>query len=136
MNWIFEHENEEESGNVQQEQVQLLMDAGFSKAHAQEALRATGGDVERAFDWILSHPEGDKESSPADTLPKPALYKLASFISHKGPSVHCGHYIAHVRHHPSGEWIMFNDDRVVRADPQPPTIAAEQAYIYVFTRTA
>lgn len=45
--------------------------------------------------------------TPQETQPKPltsstslpARYRLKAFISHKGPSVHSGHYVAHIRMH-------------------------------------
>lgn len=153
MNWILENEDlvvPEETADspapeeVSSEMVQLLVEAGFSATRARHALEATNGDVERAFDWILSHPdhqsneEDEPENSPSvATKPMAAgtttKYDLVAFISHKGPSVHCGHYIAHAVHADLQQWIMFNDERVVIADPQPPT-AAEQAYVYIYKR--
>ncbi|PJF17033.1 hypothetical protein PSACC_03157 [Paramicrosporidium saccamoebae] len=147
LNWIFEHMDdvvEEESNNsrepvVSQESIQMLIDAGFTKEKATLALKETGGDMERAFDWILSHPDKSEEiANPAGSTEttnstKSTNYNLVAFISHKGPSVHCGHYIAHVKD-TTGRWIMFNDERVVVADPQPPATAAEKAYVYIYQR--
>jgi ubiquitin carboxyl-terminal hydrolase 5/13 len=148
MNWIFEHmddvvedgiiQNEglNQASSVSPESIQMLVDAGFSKEKATLALKETGGDVERAFDWILSHPdnvEGAANSTDLEGSAGLTKYNLVAFISHKGPSVHCGHYIAHVKD-TTGRWIMFNDERVVVADPQPPAAAAEKAYVYIYQR--
>lgn len=156
MNWILEHGDdpaEEESSSpggagsagqsaVPSELIQVLVEAGFAVDKARRALSETGGDVERAFDWILSHPEEDLEASVGSAVPlatataaRDAVYDLAAFISHKGPSIHCGHYIAHIRNpQKPGQWIMCNDERIVVADPQPPTSAARAAYIYIYRR--
>ncbi|CAO1637383.1 unnamed protein product [Parajaminaea phylloscopi] len=72
----------------------------------------------------------------------PAQYRLKSFVSHKGPSVHSGHYVAHIRMSDSvvtgasassghvaatakgtqgeenaegDQWVFFNDEKVVKA---------------------
>lgn len=57
------------------------------------------------------------------------------YISHKGPSVHSGHYVAHVRQQ-DGRWALFNDEKVVRADggAQGAAALAPLAYVYVFER--
>lgn len=62
----------------------------------------------------------------------PAKYKLKAFISHKGPSVHSGHYIAHIRF--ADGWVMFNDEKVVRADEESVKELKQLAYLYVFER--
>lgn len=149
MNWMFENEDltvpdemvAPSAESVPWEMVQLLMEAGFSESKARLALEATDSDLERAFDWILSRPDDvDLANAPSTTHQSTKAevntkYDLVSFISHKGPSVHCGHYIAHVLHPEPQQWIMYNDERVVVADPQPPT-AAEHAYVYVYKRQA
>lgn len=107
-----------------------------------------GGDTERALDWLFSHPDDmgeiDVPSSSATTESKPteksiagssklpAKYKLKAFISHKGPSVHSGHYIAHIRL--AKGWVMFNDEKVVRADEESVKELKALAYLYVFER--
>ncbi len=63
-------------------------------------------DMERAIDWVFSHPDfeipsassagGNKEQAKIEADTKPAHFGLKSFIYHKGPSTLCGHYIAHV----------------------------------------
>lgn len=63
----------------------------------------------------------------------PARYKLKAFISHKGPSVHSGHYVAHIRE-PDGAWVLFNDEKVVRADAESVRELKKLAYLYVFER--
>ena len=64
-------------------------------------------------------------------------YRLASFITHRGPSVHSGHYVAHVRD--DAGWVFYNDDKVVHA-PMHGTSSSvsalsDMAYLYFFRRT-
>ena len=58
----------------------------------------------------------------------PFNYQLDSFVSHKGTSVHCGHYVAHV--FKEGEWVLYNDNRVA-VTPNPPI---GEAYLYFLKR--
>ena len=58
----------------------------------------------------------------------PFNYKLDSFVSHKGTSVHCGHYVSHV--YKNGEWVLFNDNKVA-VTPNPPI---GEAYLYFLKR--
>lgn len=63
----------------------------------------------------------------------PAKYKLKAFISHKGPSVHSGHYVAHIRTE-GDTWILFNDEKVVKADSESVKELKKLAYLYIFER--
>lgn len=145
MNWILENgdsidnEDGKTEDNVPDDAVAVIIDAGFSRQHAMRALRETGNDLERAFDWALSHQDGQADEPQvhhSDSFKDggSTKYDLVSFISHKGPSVHCGHYIAHVLHPDLKKWIMFNDDRVVLANPQPPRSSSQDAYVYIYCR--
>jgi ubiquitin carboxyl-terminal hydrolase 5/13 len=113
------------------------------------------GDAERAVEWLFSHPDdpGEEEGASAHnssggpaqtdraaataTLPGssalPARYRLRAFVSHKGPSVHSGHYVAHIRTERDG-WVFFNDEKVVRADAESVRALKPLAYLYVFER--
>jgi ubiquitin carboxyl-terminal hydrolase 5/13 len=67
------------------------------------------------------------------TTTLPAKYRLKAFVSHKGPSVHSGHYVAHI--HTEGEgWVLYNDEKVVRADAESVASLKPLAYLYVFER--
>ena len=57
-----------------------------------------------------------------------------AFISHKGPSVHSGHYVAHIRKGVQGEWVLFNDEKVVKADAESVKDLKRLAYLYFFVR--
>jgi ubiquitin carboxyl-terminal hydrolase 5/13 len=121
------------------------------------------GDTERAVEWLFNHPEDTGEDVPmgdvseasaskAKELPGtktlPAKYRLKAFISHKGPSVHSGHYVAHIRYpglvsessskNLDGEseegWVLFNDEKVVKADKESVRDLKRFAYLYVFEK--
>ena len=73
--WIMQHmddpdfdalppEEEEASAGggevpVDQGSVEALMSMGFNQTQCEKALRSTGGDLERATDWIVAHPDED-----------------------------------------------------------------------------
>ena len=78
----------------------------------------------------------------------PAKYRLKAFISHKGPSVHSGHYVVHIRHpgfvtesygkdvdgEPEEGWVLFNDEKVVKADKESVRDLKRLAYLYIFEK--
>ena len=106
------------------------------------------GNAERAVEWLFSHPDDNGEltttsssSAPAaESKPQgpggssalPAKYELKSFISHKGPSVHSGHYVAHIK--TEAGWVLFNDEKVVKADDESVERLRKLAYLYIFQR--
>lgn len=181
MEWLFGHMDDSDiddpivmqpaaSGGGQQqpepsaEQVEMLVDMGFTSAQAKKALRETSGNAERAVEWLFSHPDDMGEdaaprasstSTATDattaqlpgTTDVPVKYRLKAFISHKGPSVHSGHYVAHIRVNDSegGKnanagagvdegWVLFNDEKVVKADGESVRELKKLAYLYVFER--
>jgi ubiquitin carboxyl-terminal hydrolase 5/13 len=109
-----------------------------------------GGDTERAVDWLFSHPDdAGEDAAPAaatgsgaaavgGSAAVPARFRLKAFISHKGPSVHSGHYVAHIRvpdANGGGDmWALFNDEKVVKADAESVRDLKRFAYLYVFER--
>jgi len=114
----------------------------FSRFHASIY---QDNNMERAVEWLFSHPD-DNGSEPlpsptaAATSTKihpgtkdiPVRYQLKAFISHKGPSVHSGHYVAHIKKEEG--WVLFNDEKVVRADEESVSVLKKLAYLYVFER--
>ncbi|KAI8969677.1 ubiquitinyl hydrolase [Trametes punicea] len=128
------------------EQVSMLADMGFTPAQARKALRETGGNAERAVEWLFSHPDdtgedapggaaaggSQQQKGPGGSTELPARYRLKAFISHKGPSVHSGHYVAHIR--TDEGWVLFNDEKVVKADAESVRELKKLAYLYVFER--
>lgn len=63
----------------------------------------------------------------------PANYRLKAFVSHKGPSVHSGHYVATVRQ-ADGSWVLFNDEKVVKAEGEGNDVMKSLAYLYIYER--
>lgn len=103
--------------------------------------------MERAVEWLFSHPDDLGDADAPSTAPStqtnpggssnlPAQYKLKAFISHKGLSVHSGHYVAHIRFNNGGtdEWVLFNDEKVVKADEESVSTLKKLAYLYIYER--
>ncbi|RKP21674.1 ubiquitinyl hydrolase [Rozella allomycis CSF55] len=140
MNWLFEHmedpdiespiNNKLASVDVDQESVALIVSMGFTDTQATKALKETNMNVERAIDWLFSHPDCGESPSGGNEKSQDGEgnYKIVGFISHKGSSVHCGHYVCHLL--VDDKWILFNDNRVVH-DVNPPF---ENTYIYFLRR--
>lgn len=116
MNWLFAHMEDpdidmplagSENPNKSEQdpmKVAQLSEMGISHAQARKALAATDGDVNRALDWVFSHPDdlGDEMNEQASNAGSeiryetpgfsstPAKYQLQSIVCHKGSSVHAG----------------------------------------------
>ncbi|KAI0757733.1 ubiquitin carboxyl-terminal hydrolase 14 [Daedaleopsis nitida] len=160
MEWLFAHMEDPDidapilvsgggsasASEPSSEQVAMLADMGFTTAQARKALRETGSNAERAVEWLFSHPDDTGEDAPSSSASEPnatsghrgsselpARYRLKAFISHKGPSVHSGHYVAHIYTESAG-WVLFNDEKVVKADAESVRELKKLAYLYVFER--
>lgn len=72
--------------------IKLLGAMGFTAPQARKALRETSGDVERAIDWLFTHPDdmGELEEETPGSAELPARYELRSIVCHKGTSIHAG----------------------------------------------
>jgi len=122
MTWLFSHMEDPDidapldlggsapasgsSAAADPEKIESLGNMGFAAPVARQALKETGGDMERAVDWLFSHPDasgdfGEDEAgagtndAPAaekkevkDTAP--AKFMLQSIVCHKGGSIHAG----------------------------------------------
>ena len=129
----------------------MLAGMGFAEKKCKKALRECDGNVERAMEWIFSHPDDDGEDDemqPADggagvaeleeklyTCTKPGVYCLQSFITHLGASVHAGHYVCHVNkeesvENPAKKWIYYNDAKVAQTVDAP----FGKGYMYFFVK--
>ena len=90
---------------IDPEKIENLGAIGFNAPQARQALKETGGDMERAVDWLFSHPdapgdfdEGGSSEAAADATEKalagsdklPAKFQLQSIVCHKGSSIHAG----------------------------------------------
>ncbi|PKI65651.1 hypothetical protein CRG98_013946 [Punica granatum] len=156
MNWLLSHMDDadindpisEDAGNqgnalsnVDQAQVDTLISFGFQEDIARKALKASGGDIEKATDWIFSNPDAsassDMDIAPSSSASNPSdaslpdgagKYRLMGLVSHMGTSTHCGHYVAHIDK--DGKWAIFNDKKV-GVSKNPPK---DMGYLYFFER--
>ncbi|KAJ1564592.1 hypothetical protein HK405_014473, partial [Cladochytrium tenue] len=167
MNWIFEHMDDADIDDpvpvptggggggptaASPEALQNLVDMGFTLDRAKKAMAKTNNDLERAVDYLFSHMDDPMDDDTADAAgaaagadpaqpdTAPARYALAAFISHRGTSAHCGHYVAHVTSPApttaaaGGTWALFNDERVVEVPDVGAAIG--EGYVYVYRRVA
>lgn len=100
------------------------------------------GNPDQAVSWLFENPEDpgeeeieidDKDIPTPGTSNLPAKYRLKAFVSHKGPSVHSGHYVAHVRVN-DNDWVLFNDEKVVKASGANLEELKGLGYLYFFER--
>lgn len=123
MEWLFGHMDDPDidtplvlpaggspgaaASSADPEKIEMLGAMGFSEPQAKQALRETGSDMERAVEWLFSHPDatgdvdepgsgageadaGSAKKPTAGTSDKPAQYQLQSIVCHKGTSIHAG----------------------------------------------
>jgi len=122
MEWLFQHMEDPDidvpldlGGGAPQkaeadpEKISMLGSMGFGVPQAKKALRETGGDMERAVEWLFNHPddqglfddgragassdaagEPPKEKAEVGSSAVPASYQLQSIVCHKGTSIHAG----------------------------------------------
>ncbi|KAL0301128.1 UNVERIFIED_CONTAM: Ubiquitin carboxyl-terminal hydrolase 14 [Sesamum radiatum] len=149
MNWLLNHMNDpdidEPIGKAQKSvpyidpsKVDTLISFGFEEEVARKALQASGGDIEKATEWIFNPPSGitNMDTTPSSSgaevdaaLPDgQGRYRLIGLVSHIGTSTHCGHYVAHI--YKDGRWVIFNDDKV-GVSKNPPI---DMGYLYFFER--
>ncbi|KJX93570.1 ubiquitin carboxyl-terminal hydrolase like protein [Zymoseptoria brevis] len=162
--WLFEHMDDADidipidagnaggastaaGGAIDPEAIENLGNMGFSAPQARQALKETGGNMERAVDWLFSHPdavgdfgEDDDAAAAAGTSDapqqievedtKPAKFSLSSIVCHKGSSIHAGHYVAFVQKDEG--WVLFNDEKVALGGDVDEM--KKFAYVYFFRR--
>ena len=122
MNWLFAHMEDPDidtplvlggtvdgsstSPSVDPESIQMIESMGISAPQARKALKETAGDVNRAVEWVFSHPDDqgdfgeddapmdapatDGEKAMAGEADLPATFRLQSIVCHKGTSIHTG----------------------------------------------
>eukprot|EP00624_Nannochloropsis_granulata_P000865 evm.model.NODE_13690_length_6312_cov_28.429657.4 len=120
---------------------------GFTEEQAKAALTATGGNMERAADWLFSHAddlagavaevlggaageEGKEEGREGgvDYSDGEGVYRLGGVISHVGKNLGSGHYVAHIKK--EGRWAIFDDQKVAASEAPP----RDLGYLYVYRR--
>jgi ubiquitin carboxyl-terminal hydrolase 5/13 len=118
-------------------EIESLCSLGFSEAQASKALKSTNNDVERAAEWLFSHPDddGSEDVNPGiavaaatDVDPAGGTYDLIGIISHLGRNTDCGHYVCHLKK--NGQWYFFNDDKVAVSSNPP----FDCGFMYMFRR--
>jgi len=153
MGWVMDHMEDSDfsspftpggskSGAAKQctageEVIGMVMSMGFTREQAEMALRNTDNNVERAIEWIFSHPDGEEPASVGGSQQGDnnsvsdgdARYELSAFISHMGSSSHSGHYVCHIKEN-GGRWVIFNDNKVA-VSMHPPK---ELGYLYLYKR--
>ncbi|KAI0562705.1 Ubiquitinyl hydrolase [Gracilaria domingensis] len=128
------------------ESVSTLSAMGFNEAQARAALRATGGSLERAADWLFSHAddldaavnEVEAESNGAESnngeangknfIDGEPKYELLGFASHLGSSTASGHYVAHIKK--DSRFVLFNDEKVAISQNPP----SDLGFLYIYRR--
>ncbi|CAL9017370.1 unnamed protein product [Prunus brigantina] len=150
MNWLLSHMDDpdidapiSEGGQnvVDQSKVDMLLSFGFQEDVARTALKASGGDIEKATDWIFNNPDAsvstDMDATASENAPTATdaglpdgggKYRLIGIVSHIGTSTQCGHYVAHI--FKDGRWVIFNDDKVGASVNTP----KDMGYLYFFER--
>lgn len=148
VDWVFAHQGdadfelplpgdakpEVEAAAFPDEIVGMLASMGFSNARVIQALKATGGNPDRAGEWLFSHEE--QPEAPAQSQPQAGgaaagsgKYELMGFISHIGPDTRSGHYVAHICK--NGKWYIFDDSKVAESKAPP----FEWGYLYFYKQT-
>ncbi|EMS64663.1 Ubiquitin carboxyl-terminal hydrolase 14 [Triticum urartu] len=151
MNWLLSHTGDPDinepisqdpmpaEDTIDEASLQTLVSFGFPEDVSRMALKASGGNIERATEWVFSHLEAsssvsadsstnnvkDDDSNISDGSGR---YKLMAFVSHMGTSTHCGHYVAHILK--DGRWTIFNDNKVAASVDLP----KDMGYLYFFQR--
>ncbi|CAG9577971.1 putative ubiquitin hydrolase [Leishmania major strain Friedlin] len=134
-----------------------VVSMGIEMDVARYALLQTNMNVERAIDYIFSHPhiadeiksvpplhaeEQQQRLAPTHNAtsvraPQPATdgaasYELTAMISHMGASARTGHYVCHIKDGATGKWLLFNDEKVGESQNPPFSLAS----LYFFQRKA
>lgn len=130
-----------------EEAINSIISFGFTRAQAIKALEATDNNLERAADWVFTHPDElmDVDESAAGATSREAAtatataatkyrdgngkYSLVGFISHMGTNANVGHYVVHLLK--NGKWTIFNDENVALSEHPPKDLA----YLYLYKRT-
>ncbi|GJQ10629.1 hypothetical protein GpartN1_g2420.t1 [Galdieria partita] len=143
--WLIGNQEQEDSpaadSSLLNEQVETLVNMGFRAQDAKHALLQCDFSLERALDWLFSHPDRNDQSriqqvderiSLSGTCWGPSVedtsYQLVGAIVHLGSSTSSGHYVAYT--YVDSHWILYNDEKVSIAES--PYLG--QAYMYFYRR--
>lgn len=134
------------------ESINNLVAMGFSAQLAKKALVVNSNDVNAAVEWLFNNPDDDgviEDSKPVvniqreteelkqallgeATKPQTASYELKAVICHKGNSPHTCHYVVFIKH--EGEWVLFNDEKVVKCQQTSLKDMVNCGYVYFFAK--
>ncbi|PSK35638.1 hypothetical protein C7M61_004427 [Candidozyma pseudohaemuli] len=140
------------SGEPDLDAIDNLVAMGFTAQLAKKALVVNGNDVNVAVEWLFNNPDDNgiiEDTKPVvnvqkeaeelkDALlknvdePHAASYELKAVICHKGNSPHTGHYVVFVKH--DGDWILFNDEKVVKCQSTNLADMVNCGYVYFFAK--
>uniref|UniRef100_A0A3P9PL56 Ubiquitin carboxyl-terminal hydrolase 13 n=1 Tax=Poecilia reticulata TaxID=8081 RepID=A0A3P9PL56_POERE len=143
-----------------EESIAILTSMGFPRNHSIRALKATNNNLERALDWIFTHPEEEESdglSDMADTEPNDNAFSnmnshsdstLSPDRETSGPRVKDGpgryELFAIISHmgastmsghyvchiKKEGRWVIYNDHKVCLSERPPKDLG----YIYFYRR--
>ncbi|CAG08062.1 unnamed protein product, partial [Tetraodon nigroviridis] len=143
-----------------EESIAILTSMGFPRPHSISALKATNNNLERALDWIFTHPEPEESealSDMADTEPNDNGFSNANSHSDAtlspdrdttGPRIKDGPgryelfaFISHMGESTmsghyvchikkEGRWVIYNDHKVCLSERPPKDLG----YIYFYHR--
>lgn len=140
------------AGEPDSEAIGNLVAMGFSDKLAKKALFVNGNDVNVAVEWLFNNPDDDgviEDTKPVVNVQKEAEelkekllkkldaaqaagYELKAVICHKGNSPHTGHYVVFVKH--EGNWVLFNDEKVVKCQNTNLKDMVNCGYVYFFAK--
>ena len=122
MNWLFAHMEDPDidtpldlgnasssggaAGSIDPESIEMMAAMGIGEPQARKALKETSGNIERAVEWVFSHPDdqgdfGEDDVPTSTSAPQgekvmagnsdlPAKFRLQSIVCHKGANIHAG----------------------------------------------
>ncbi|KAK2496029.1 hypothetical protein MC885_009232 [Smutsia gigantea] len=95
-----------------EEIVAIITSMGFHRNQAIQALRATNNNLERALDWIFSHPEFEEDSDFVIEMENNANANIISEAKPEGPRVKDGSGMYEL-------WVIYNDHKVCASERPP-----------------
>eukprot|EP00796_Vickermania_ingenoplastis_P002308 gene2308-1445_t len=119
-----------------------VLSMGFEAKAAAFALQRNDMDVEKTIEYLFSGVDVEAEmaaaaAAAAASRPKvytdgSGKYRLFAMISHIGAAAKTGHYVCHIKEKTTGDWLLFNDEKVGISRSPPFALAS----LYFFERIA
>ena len=136
---VIQNKNSNINNIYKEEDVNNLVNMGFSKEKAIHALKLNKGNFNNSLDYLFSHPDEviedinveknqDKNEEIKEiNIGNGSIYDLYGYITHLGKNPDHGHYVCHIRQG-NNTWKYFNDSKCNSWD-NPPT---GRGHIYFF----